>query len=46
MRELSTFTGYLALNAGRLVALAAALFILATCSYFHTRMLISGGISS
>ena len=29
VRELSTFTGYLALNAGRLVALAAALFILA-----------------
>ena len=28
MRELSTFTGYLALNAGRIVALAAALFIL------------------
>ena len=28
-RELSTFTGYLALNAGRLVALAAVLFILA-----------------
>ena len=29
MRELSTFTGYLGLNAGRLVALATALFILA-----------------
>ena len=29
MRELSTFTDYLALNARRLVALAAALFILA-----------------
>ena len=29
MRELSTFTGYLALKAGRLVALAAALFIVA-----------------
>ena len=29
MRELSTFTGYLALNAGRLVALAAELFFLA-----------------